>query len=106
MAASAKLHNAETRYTLTEGISAVRKAIVRHTEEHYRQLVDPENIILSTSDRRRLSKGARIAGLAVKGIPNQFRKTQQPLAIAVAGFDATYDFPAVLWERLGLTWSL
>ena len=44
LACSAKLKSADIRYTPTEGIPPLLKAIVRYTEEHYNKVVAPENI--------------------------------------------------------------
>ena len=55
LAASAKLNTAEIKYTPTEGIPALRKAVVRYTEENYDHLVSPQNIIISNGAKQSLS---------------------------------------------------
>jgi len=55
LSASAKLYSAEVKYTPTEGIPAMRKAVVRYTEENYNHLVAPENIIISNGAKQSLS---------------------------------------------------
>ena len=47
LAASAKLSTAEVKYTPTDGIPALKKAIVRYTEENYGKVVDTKNVIVS-----------------------------------------------------------
>lgn len=47
IACAAKLNTADIRYTPTEGISPLLKAIVRYTEEQYGKLVSTDNIIVS-----------------------------------------------------------
>ncbi|MBD3257132.1 aminotransferase class I/II-fold pyridoxal phosphate-dependent enzyme [candidate division GN15 bacterium] len=44
LACSSKLKTADIRYTPTEGIPPLLKAIVRYTEDHYNMAVAPENI--------------------------------------------------------------
>jgi aspartate aminotransferase len=41
------LHTGEVRYTAPDGIPALKKAIIRYTEEHYRKLVAADNVIVS-----------------------------------------------------------
>jgi len=41
---SAKLKTADIRYTPTEGVPALQKAIIRYTEENYNKIVGPENV--------------------------------------------------------------
>ncbi len=45
--ASALLNSGEIRYTPADGIPALKKAIIRYTEEFYGRFVQPENIIAS-----------------------------------------------------------
>jgi len=47
LAASAKLTSAEVKYTPTDGVPALKKAIVRYTEESYGKVVGPENVLVS-----------------------------------------------------------
>jgi aspartate aminotransferase len=44
---TALLNTGEVRYTPPDGIPALKKAIIRYTEEHYQKLVSPENVIAS-----------------------------------------------------------
>lgn len=46
LGAASKLTDAEIRYTPTEGIPALIKAIIRYHEENYTHVVGPENIIV------------------------------------------------------------
>ncbi len=46
-ATAALLNTGEIRYTPADGIPALKKAIIRYTEEFYNKKVDPENIIVS-----------------------------------------------------------
>lgn len=41
---SAKLKTADIRYTPTEGVPSLIKAIIRYTEENYNKIVGPENV--------------------------------------------------------------
>ena len=52
IAAAAKLTSAEIRYTPTEGIPALLKAIIRYTEENYNKVVGPENVIVSAGAKQ------------------------------------------------------
>ncbi len=47
LSCAAKLTTADIRYTPTEGIPSLVKAIIRYTEEHYGKIVGPENVIVS-----------------------------------------------------------
>ncbi|MCE1189001.1 MAG: pyridoxal phosphate-dependent aminotransferase [Ignavibacteria bacterium] len=47
LAASAHLNSGEIRYAPADGIPALKKAVIRYTEEHYHRTVAPENIICS-----------------------------------------------------------
>lgn len=46
MSCAAKLTSAEVRYTPTEGIPSLIKAIIRYTEEQYGKIVGPENVVV------------------------------------------------------------
>ena len=41
------LNTGEVRYTPPDGIPALKKAVVRYTEEHYRKLVSADNVLVS-----------------------------------------------------------
>lgn len=47
LGASAKLTTADIRYTPTEGIPSLIKAIIRYTEENYNRIVGPKNVLVS-----------------------------------------------------------
>jgi len=47
ISAVSNLNSAEVRYTPAEGIPALKKAIIRYTEEFYDRKVAPENVIAS-----------------------------------------------------------
>ncbi|MFH2054965.1 MAG: aminotransferase class I/II-fold pyridoxal phosphate-dependent enzyme, partial [bacterium] len=55
VAASAQLSTAEVRYTPTEGIPSLVKAVIRYTEDHYNKLVGPRNVIVSGGAKQSLS---------------------------------------------------
>jgi aspartate aminotransferase len=44
---TAMLHTGEIRYTPPDGIPALKKAIVRYTEERYKKIVTADNVIVS-----------------------------------------------------------
>jgi aspartate aminotransferase len=44
---AALLHTGDVKYTPADGIPALKKAIIRYTEEHYNRLVAPTNVIAS-----------------------------------------------------------
>jgi aspartate aminotransferase len=45
--AAALLNTGEVRYTPADGIPALKKAVIRYTEEFYQRRVEPENVICS-----------------------------------------------------------
>ncbi len=47
VAAAGNLNTGEVRYTPADGIPALKKAIIRYTEENYGRLVAPENVMAS-----------------------------------------------------------
>lgn len=49
---TAMLKTGEVRYTPPDGIPALKKAIIRYTEEHYRKLASPENVIASSGAKQ------------------------------------------------------
>jgi len=51
---TALLNTGEVRYTPPDGIPALKKAIIRYTEEHYQKLVPPENVIVSGGAKQAL----------------------------------------------------
>ncbi len=48
------LNTGEIRYTAPDGIPALKKAIVRYTEEHYRKVVSAGNVIVSGGAKQAL----------------------------------------------------
>ncbi|MFQ5770919.1 MAG: aminotransferase class I/II-fold pyridoxal phosphate-dependent enzyme, partial [bacterium] len=52
IAAAAHLNTGEIRYTPPDGIPALKKAIIRYTEENYHRLVAPENVIASSGAKQ------------------------------------------------------
>lgn len=49
---SAKLRSADIRYTPTEGIPSLLKAIVRYTEDNYDKVVAPEEVLVSSGAKQ------------------------------------------------------
>ncbi|MBI4876162.1 MAG: pyridoxal phosphate-dependent aminotransferase [Acidobacteria bacterium] len=49
---TALLNTAEVRYSPADGIPALKKAIIRYTDEHYGRLVMPENVIASSGAKQ------------------------------------------------------
>jgi aspartate aminotransferase len=47
MATAGHLNTGEIRYTPPDGIPALKKSIIRYTEEYYHRLVEPENVMAS-----------------------------------------------------------
>lgn len=54
-AASAALVSADVRYTPTDGTPALKKAILRYTEENYGLVADPRNICVSAGAKQSLA---------------------------------------------------
>ena len=52
LGSAAKLHTGDLKYTPTDGLPSLKKAIIRFMEEHYEKLVAPENIIVSTGAKQ------------------------------------------------------
>ena len=52
LGSAAKLHAGDVKYTPTDGLLSLKKAIIRYMEEHYDRLVAPENIIVSTGAKQ------------------------------------------------------
>ena len=46
------LNTGEVRYTPADGIAALKKAIIRYTEQHYGRAVAPENVIASSGAKQ------------------------------------------------------
>jgi len=54
LSCAAKLRTADIRYTPTEGIPALLKAIIRYTEESYNKVIGPENVLVSSGAKQAL----------------------------------------------------
>ncbi len=52
LSSAARLNTGEIKYTPTDGMPSLKKAIVRYVEENYNRLVAPENIIISTGAKQ------------------------------------------------------
>jgi aspartate aminotransferase len=51
---TALLNTGEVRYTPPDGIPALKKAIIRYTEEHYHKLVSADNVLVSGGAKQAL----------------------------------------------------
>jgi len=51
---AARLSSGDVKYTPTEGILSLRKAILRYTEENYGRVVAPENVLVSAGAKQAL----------------------------------------------------
>lgn len=51
---SSLLNTGEVRYTPSDGIPALKKAVIRYTDEHYDRIVKPENVIVSSGAKQTL----------------------------------------------------
>jgi aspartate aminotransferase len=54
MSAAAKLNAGDIKYSPTDGIPSLKKAIIRYTEENYDKVVGPENVIVSSGAKQSL----------------------------------------------------
>jgi aspartate aminotransferase len=54
LSSAAKLNTGDIKYTPTDGIPSLKKAVVRYTEENYDRLVAPENIMVSGGAKQAL----------------------------------------------------
>jgi aspartate aminotransferase len=52
IAVSGLVNTGEVRYTPADGIPALKKAIIRYTEDYYSRLVAPENVIASSGAKQ------------------------------------------------------
>lgn len=55
LASASQLSTAEVRYTPTEGIPTLIKAIIRYTEENYEKVVSNKNVIVSNGAKQSLA---------------------------------------------------
>ena len=51
---TALLNTGEVRYTAPDGIPALKKAVIRYTEEHYQKLVSADNVLVSGGAKQAL----------------------------------------------------
>ena len=54
LASAAKLSSGEVKYTPADGTLALKKAIIRYTEENYDRLVAPENVLVTNGAKQSL----------------------------------------------------
>jgi aspartate aminotransferase len=54
LSSAAKLNTGDVKYTPTEGIPSLRKAIIRYTEENYDRIAAPENVLVSGGAKQAL----------------------------------------------------
>lgn len=54
LSSTAMLNLGDIKYTPTDGIPSLKKAIIRYTEENYDRLVGPENVIVSVGAKQSL----------------------------------------------------
>ena len=54
LSSAARLNTGEVKYTPTDGLPSLKKAILRYTEENYDRLAAPENVIVSTGAKQAL----------------------------------------------------
>ncbi len=52
LSAATKLNTADIKYTPTDGVPSLKKAIIRYTEENYDRIVAPENVIVSAGAKQ------------------------------------------------------
>ena len=54
LGAAARLNTGDIKYTQTDGISSLKKAVVRYTEENYDRIVGTDNVIISQGAKQAL----------------------------------------------------
>src|SRR5512140_1982312 len=52
LSSAAKLNTGDVKYTPTDGIPSLKKAIIRYTEENYDRVVAPENVLVSSGAKQ------------------------------------------------------
>ncbi len=52
LSAATKLNTGDIKYTPTDGVPSLKKAIIRYTEENYDRVVGPENVIVSSGAKQ------------------------------------------------------
>ena len=54
LSSASKLNTGDIKYSPTDGLPSLKKAIIRYTEENYDRLVAPENVIVSAGAKQSL----------------------------------------------------
>ena len=54
LSAAARLNTGDIKYSPTDGVPSLKKAIIRYTEENYDKVVAPENVIVSSGAKQSL----------------------------------------------------
>ncbi|MCX6027373.1 MAG: aminotransferase class I/II-fold pyridoxal phosphate-dependent enzyme, partial [Chloroflexi bacterium] len=54
LSSAARLNEGDIKYTPTDGLPSLKKAIIRYTEENYDRVVAPENVIVSSGAKQSL----------------------------------------------------
>ena len=54
LSSAAKLSSGDVKYTPTDGLPSLKKAIIRYTEDNYNRIVSPYNIIISEGAKQSL----------------------------------------------------
>jgi aspartate aminotransferase len=54
LSSAAKLSSGDIKYTPSDGLPSLKKAIIRYTEENYDRVVAPENVIISAGAKQSL----------------------------------------------------
>ncbi len=52
LSSAAKLATGDIKYSPTDGLPSLKKAVIRYTEEHYDRIVRPENVIVSSGAKQ------------------------------------------------------
>ena len=52
LAAASKLNTGDIKYSPTDGMPSLKKAIIRYTEENYDKVISPENVIVSAGAKQ------------------------------------------------------
>ena len=54
LSSAARLTSGEVKYTPADGMPALKKAVIRYTEENYDRLVAPENVLVKNCAKQSL----------------------------------------------------
>ena len=52
LSTASKIVTGDVKYSPTDGLPSLKKAIIRYTEDHYNRVVAPENIIISSGAKQ------------------------------------------------------